>query len=256
MCQTPICISCLADHNKHHLKGVEAKEKELLKRDLEFKMILETRLKLISEAKETVDKKTDTCVNDLRKAKDEFIRYFDQMIEEVHDHGNKTNKESEKEISAITASIEVLNSIQENCEAEDGANQETIANYRETVRAIIENNKTNLSGTRSCKFFVFNTDGLSAEIFSKRLASKEHTVVLPDFKKKETQIKNKLLAQISSSHPRCAGTFLKCLLQKYLEISLKLFLVFIRLVCNNLCPQGINVNSLTLYFQYSNFHLN
>ena len=89
MCQTSICISCLADHNKHDVKGVEAKEKELLKRDLEFKMILETRLKLISEAKETVDKKTDTCVNDLRKTKDEFIRCFDKMIEEVHDHGNQ-----------------------------------------------------------------------------------------------------------------------------------------------------------------------
>ena len=206
------CISCLADHNKHDVKGIEAKEKEFLKRDLEFKMILETRLKLISEAKETVDERIDKCMNDLRKTKDEFIRCFDKMIEEVQDHGNQTNKGSEKEISAITASIEVLNSIQENCEAEDGTNQETIADYRETVLAIIENNKTNLSGTRSCKFLVFNTDGLSAETFSKRLASKEHTIVLPDFKKKETQIKNKLPAQISSSHPRCTGTFLKCLL--------------------------------------------
>ena len=148
-------------------------------------------------------------------------------------------KESEKEISAITASIEVLNSIQENCEAEDGSNQETIANYRETVRAIIENNKTNLSGTRSFKFLVFNRDGLSVEIFSKRLVSKEHIIVLPDFKKEETRVKNKLPAQISPSHPRCTGTFLKCLLKKYLEISLKLFLVLL-CWCVTICVHKIS----------------
>ena len=216
-CQRSICISCLADHNKHDVKGVEEKEKVLLKRDLEFKMILEKRLKMISEARETVTAKKDKCVNDLKKTKDEFHRCFDKMIEEVEVRGNQTNQEIDKEMSAITASTEVLKSIQENLKDEDGANQETIANYRETVRAIIENNKTNLSGTRSFKFFVFNTDGLSAEIFSKRLASKEHTIVLPDFKKKETQIKNKLPAQISSSHSRCTGTFPKCLFKNIIN---------------------------------------
>ena len=236
ICRTSICISCLADHNKHDVKGIEVKEKELLKTDLEFKMILETRLKMISDAKETVEEKTDRCVNYLRKTKDEFIRCFDKMIEEVHDHGNQTNKESDKDISSITASIEVLNNIQENIEDEDEENPyETIANYRETVRTIIQNNKTNLSGPRSFKFLVFNTDGLSAEIFSKRLASKEHTIVLPDFKKKETQIKNKLPAQIRSSHPRCTGTFLKCLLQKYIRIIFGLIML-----CVTICVHKVS----------------
>ena len=33
-CQKPICISCLEGHNKHDVKGMETKEKELLKKEL------------------------------------------------------------------------------------------------------------------------------------------------------------------------------------------------------------------------------
>ena len=49
-CQKPICVSCLVDHNKHDVKGIDVREKELLKKELKFKTVLETRLRLISEA--------------------------------------------------------------------------------------------------------------------------------------------------------------------------------------------------------------
>ena len=81
MCQTSICISCLADHNKHDVKGVEEKEKELLKKELKLnKMKLEARMNFISEARKNVTDKTDKFVNDLKKTKAEFIRCFDRMI--------------------------------------------------------------------------------------------------------------------------------------------------------------------------------
>ena len=166
-CRKSICPSCLADHNKHDVKGIEIREKDLLKKELKSKkMILEGRVKLLSEAGKNVADKTDKFVNDLQKTGDEFIRCFDNLIGKAECKCNETISQTDEEISAITISIEILNNIQENLESPDVADHETIKNYRETVGVIMENNKKIFSGARSFKFPFFNTDGLSTDMIS------------------------------------------------------------------------------------------
>ena len=70
-CHKPICVSCLTDdHNKHDVKRIETKEKDLLKKELKrVKNNLEAKAQIICEAKECVAQKTDKCVKRLEEAK-------------------------------------------------------------------------------------------------------------------------------------------------------------------------------------------
>ena len=208
MCKKSICISCLVDHNKHDVKSIDTKEKEFLKEELKLnKTKLEARLNFLLEAGKNAADMTDKCLNYLKKTKDEFVRCFDKQIGKSESKGNQTKRQTDEEVSAITASIEVLNSIQENLESSDAANPKTIENYRETVGVIIENNKKNLSCARSFKFPVFNTDGLSAEMIAKRITSEEHIQELSDCEDAESEETKKLTVQIRPSQPGCSGTF-------------------------------------------------
>ena len=212
-CKKSICISCLEDHSKHDVKGIDTKEKQLLKKELKLNnMKLEERLKLLAEAGKNVADKTDKFVNDLKTTKDEFIRCFDKLIGKAECKGNETKSQTDKEVSAITTSIGILNNIQENLESPDVADHETIKNYRETVGAIIENNKKNFSGARSFKFPVFNTDGLSTDMISERVTSVEHMQELSHCQDVESEVPNQIQIQkkISGTRSFVFPVFNKC----------------------------------------------
>ena len=181
------------------------KGKELLRKELKYKIILEARLRLILEAEKNVAGKTDKFVKELKKTKEEFDKCFDRLIEEAEKKADQTRIQTDKEVSAMKTSLEVLNSIQENLEAEDTTNSDTITNYREAVRAIIEKNKTNISDTRSFKFPVFNTDGVSTEMIADQIVWEDHVLELPDYGSEESKVKDRLPAQIGSSQPLCTG---------------------------------------------------
>ena len=178
-CQISICVSCLVDHNKHDVKEIEAKEKELLIKELNtIRLDLEARAKIISKAKKKIAKKTGKCVSDLQKAKEVVANVFDRMIEEAENQRKTTFELVDNELSA---KIELLKHIQDNLKEENATKPETLANYRETIRAIVENIKTNLTGTRSFKFSVFNNDTQFAEGIVKYITNGEISVLLPEY---------------------------------------------------------------------------
>ena len=181
------------------------KGKELLKKELKFKVILETRLRLNSKTNKDVTDKTDKYVKDLRKTKKDFNRCFNRLIEEVESKANETKTQLYKEIEVMKSNIMDLKSIEENLEAEDATNPGTITNYRETVGEIIENNKPNISGVKSFKFPVFNTDGFFAEMVSK-LMTREEYVILQDCEDADREITKPLPAPISQYHATSTHT--------------------------------------------------
>ena len=197
-----MCPSCLADHNKHDVKGIEIREKDLLKKELKSKkMILEARVEMLSEVGKVVDRETVRCVNYLKKTQDEFTRCFNKLIRKAECEGNETKSQTDEEVSAITTSIEILNNIQENLESPDVADHETNKTYPETVGVIMDNNKKNLSGARSFKFPVFNTDGLSTDMISERVTSVEHMQELSDCLDVEGEVTNNCKADTTSQPP-------------------------------------------------------
>ena len=206
-CQKPICVSCLVDHNKHDVKEIEAKEKEVLIKELNtIRLDLETRAKIISKAKKKIAKKTGKCVSDLQKAKEAVANVFDRMIEEAENHRKTTFELVDNELSA---KIELLKHIQDNLKEENATKPETLANYRETIRAIVENIKTNLTGTRSFKFSVFNIDTQFAEGIVKYITNGEIPVLLPEYEDASAEETESQLLPKPITNPfqlKCTGT--------------------------------------------------
>ena len=75
MCQIPICVSCLKiDHKGHEFTEIEEQTREVLTRD--SKKILknmEAKVEMISRVKEAVFQKTDECIKELEKTKDDLF---------------------------------------------------------------------------------------------------------------------------------------------------------------------------------------
>ena len=143
-----------------------------------IKLDLEARAKIISKAKKKIAKKTGKCVSDLEKAKEAAINVFDRMITEAENQRKTTFELVDNELSA---KIELLKQIQDNLKEDDATKPETLANHRETIRAILENIKANLTGTKSFKFSVFNIDTQFTESIVKYMANGEISVFLPEY---------------------------------------------------------------------------
>ena len=118
-CHKPICVACLTDHhNKHDVKRIETKEKDLLKRKLKrVKNNLETKVQIICEAKKCITQKTDMCVKKLQKTREKVVKCFDKLITEAKNQGNKSNLTADKIVSLIKENIDLLSSI---CSRESG----------------------------------------------------------------------------------------------------------------------------------------
>ena len=190
LCQKSICISCLkTDHAGHKWTEIEEQTSEVLLRDVkQIKKNMEAKVEMISNAKKDVFEKTYRCMKELKKTKDELfgcIRHIDKMLEETEIQSNETNLLADIELSGMRANIELLNSILEN--SEDGTDYETIMNYRETVKRIVESNKVNLSCSRSFPFPVFTAGQLSAEMLG-RMTTGEISLILPDHAQSQTEL--------------------------------------------------------------------
>ena len=126
-CCKSICLSCLVDHNKHDVKTIETKERELLKNESQnVKKFLEANVQIVSEAQKYVAQKTDVCVTQLENTKDKIVKYFDKMIKKAYHQKNRTDLHVHK----MKKAIELLSQMEEKMEGRDC---ETTTNIRETV---------------------------------------------------------------------------------------------------------------------------
>ena len=174
MCQKAVCISCLVDHKKHEVIDIEEHEKEVLTRKLwKIQTNLEVKVQMISDAKNDVTDKTSTCVRELKKLGEEI----EKMVQEAEAQKTKTIEKADEELVAVHANIELLKNIIDN---QDAGNH---VKDSDTIRAIIDHTKKNLSGARSFKFPVFNAP---TERNLVRITTGEHSVLLPDYQDTET----------------------------------------------------------------------
>ena len=190
LCQKSICISCLkTDHAGHKWTEIENQTKEVLLRDVkDIKKNMEAKVEMISKAKRDVFEKTDRCMKELKKTKDELygcIEQIDKMLEETESHSNETNLLADIKLSGMRTNIAHLNNILIN--SGDGTGYETIMNHRETVKRIVENNKENLSGSRSFPFPVFTAGRLPVEMVG-HMTRGEISLFLPDHEQPQAEL--------------------------------------------------------------------
>ena len=73
--------------------------------------------------------------------KENIIKPFEEIIKKAKNQTKRTNLHTDKIVSVIRKSIELLGGFEEKVEGADGNYCETIANYRDAVRGIIKDNK-------------------------------------------------------------------------------------------------------------------
>ena len=173
ICQKAICISCLnVEHKKHEVIEIQEREKEELNKKLnQMKTDLESKVEIISKAKKDIAEKSDSCVNKLRKNKEDFVKCFDNMIEKAGMQRLKSFRQANEEITGLKEEIKRLTGIQENLKVSDDIDFQRIR---------IDNKKKDHCGTRSFRFPAFMTDEVSVDYLSQRFTSGEISVMLPD----------------------------------------------------------------------------
>ena len=201
-CHKPVCVSCLTDHhNKHDVKRIETKEKDLLKKELRrVKNNLEAKVQIICEAKECLAQKTDECVKRLEEAKDKLVEF----ITKAKNQRNKSDLKADKIVSLMKENIGLLSNIEKKLEVKEGTDCD-VKSYHETVMEIIENNKKKLSGTKLFQFPVLDQGEISNKITSIQITTEEFLAVMPDedIETEETQNKHS-----NAFHLQCTGTLL------------------------------------------------
>ena len=200
-CQKAICTSCLnVDHKKHEVIEIQEREKEELNKKLnQMKIDLESKVEIISKAKKDIAEKSDSCVNKLRKNKEDFVKCFDNMIEKSGMLRLKSFRQANEEITGLKEEIKRLTEIQENLKVSDDI---------DFGRRRIDNNKKDHCGTRSFRVPAFLADQVSVDYLSQHFTSGKISVVLPDRDEaKAAERENKQLPQPIASTSQFKGKF-------------------------------------------------
>ena len=181
-CNEPICRTCLRkEHKNHDFTDIEEREKENLTNEVvKLKKHLETKLKMMSDAKKNIDEKTKAVLEEIKKKKEQVVSLFDKMINETEEQNKLQNVRIDDEISAMNSNLDLLISIQQKTESEEDTSYEEIMNGRDTVMGISEHNKANLSGKRSFGYPIFIADKCPAEENIGKVVREEVTVSLPE----------------------------------------------------------------------------
>ena len=116
---------------------------------VKMKANLETKVKIICDAKKNIEEKSKEAVEAIKKKREIINRYFDNMITETEGQNQLADVYIDDEVSAMYSNIELLSTIQKDIESGKNMNYEEIMNNRDTVIGITEHNVRNLSGNRS-----------------------------------------------------------------------------------------------------------
>ena len=150
-CNKPICRSCLTkQHQKHEVALIEELEKEALMRDVvKMKANLETKMKIMCDAKKSIEENSKEAAEAIKKKREIINRYFEKMIKETEGQNQLADVYIDDEVSAMNSNTELLRNIQQDIERGKNMNYGEIMRNRGTVIGIAEHSARDLSGNRS-----------------------------------------------------------------------------------------------------------
>ena len=152
--------------------------------------------------KNTVEK-ADKCLVELEKAKQNFVKQIDVMIQEAENQRKKINKDADNGLLTMKQNLELYSNIQENISSTDHISYEAINTYRDTARGIIESQKKNLSDVGHFLAPVFSKDNLSVAEIVGHITQEEMTMLMPNCEDVNARgTKNKMLPTILTTKGR------------------------------------------------------
>ena len=174
-CKKSICKTCLTrEHKRRDVIEIEEKKKEELLKNIDnTKMNLTEKIAILSQAKDQVSEKTKVTVNDLKKAKQEVNKKFDNMIKEAEKKMRDADTRIDDDVAMINENILLLDQMKVNISTEKELTTEGLIDGEETVTEVKNIVKVNISGTKT-----FNVKTFQAN--PERFAEKAITVVLPE----------------------------------------------------------------------------
>ena len=151
-CQKPVCPLCLKKyHRRHHVTDIEDEMREVVMKKITFfEKNLKEKIAILNGTKNDVMRKTEVCLNDLKKRrekiKDEIDKQFGQMEKEVEDHLKEQNIFVDNEIDALYENLNLLSSIK--LDTENNNSYSDLKDKLDTVQGLKETVNEHLSGER------------------------------------------------------------------------------------------------------------
>ena len=149
-CQKAICTTCLKIvHKRHDVTEIEDEKKEIIMKNIEsFTEGLKMKIRIITRAREDVEKEADACIKELMNERDEIAKKFEKTVEESREKIEKMKTLVRDELSAINETLIVLNDMKESIQTVEENTYEDIMSKLDTINGIEDNIKVHLSGTR------------------------------------------------------------------------------------------------------------
>ena len=84
-CKKPICLECLKrSHKKHDVTDIEYEKREVIKRKISYiEKNLREKIIILNAAKNDISKKTEVCLKDLQKRKEEMKDEIDKQLDQM-----------------------------------------------------------------------------------------------------------------------------------------------------------------------------
>ena len=207
-CQKPICLSCLKKyHRRHDVIEIEDETREVLMKKITlFEKNLKEKIAILNGAKNDVKRKTEVCVIDLEKRREEIKnkidKQFEQMKTEAEDHLKEQNIFMDNEIDALNENLNLLTSI--SLDTENNNSYSDLKDKLDTVQSLKETVNEHLSGERKYGYTEFSFTTYPPVDFGK-IAYKQFNKTLAEIDDVEVLMEGSLRKIKDASQLKCTG---------------------------------------------------
>ena len=159
-CKKPICLVCLKRfHKRHEVVDIVDEKRESLKKKISFiEKNFREKINDLNIAKREVSKKTQVCLDDLEKKREEIIEEIDKhlykMKREAKDQLKEADSSIENEVIALNENLNLLSTIKQNTDVDDDNDDSysDVIDMIETVEGVKEMVNQCLSGYRTYRY--------------------------------------------------------------------------------------------------------
>ena len=159
-CKKPICLLCLKkSHKKHDVTDIVDEKRDVLKKKISYiEKNLREKISGLNTAKCEVSRKTEACLGNLEKRREEIIeeidKQFEKMKKETKDQLKETNSYIENEVTALNENLNLLSTIKQNTNVDDDDddNYSDVIGMIETVEGVKDIVNQCISGHRTYRY--------------------------------------------------------------------------------------------------------
>ena len=178
-CKKQICLSCLRQHKKHEVVGIEEETRLQLHQNINItEKKLEATVTNAQTIRQQIRLKTETFISEVKKRRNEITETFDEMIMYAECNLREVYATIDKDISTMNENLMVVKRLKERS-GEDVSHQVNMQNLK-TVKEVDENIKEHLSSNMTHRYQEFTKGQPLEDILLGNIVQKEISVHLSE----------------------------------------------------------------------------